>query len=263
MHGWITLHRKIEENELWLSEPFSRGQAWVDLLLLANHKPQLLYKRNIPITIERGQIGWSQERLAKRWKWGRRKVATFLKTLENAQQIINDNNHTLSRIIIVNYDKYQQNAQQSHNSRTTDSTNNNNDNNDNNITGETPDQKDMTFKNQRKYEECESVIDYDSGESVPEEGSLEKAEVRELNEKIRHNLHLVEEARGLPFGRGRDMSYHVKIYRELFATGWTHRTLIETFLEVINSDHWKGQRNVGQYPGMNTIQFTLRNKKPS
>lgn len=136
MKGWITLHRKIEENELWLSEPFSRGQAWVDLLLLANHKPQLLYKRNIPITIQRGQVGWSQDKLAKRWKWGRKKVATFLKTLENAQQIILKNNHTLSHIIIVNYDKYQEKEQQSHNRRTTDRTNNNNVNNDNNIEAE-------------------------------------------------------------------------------------------------------------------------------
>ena len=132
MQGWITLHRKIDENELWLSEPFTRGQAWVDLLLIANHKPQLLYKRNIPITIERGQVGWSQDKIAKRWRWGRKKVASFLKTLENAQQIKVDNNRTLSRIIIVNYDKYQQKEQQSHNSRTTDRTNNNNVNNDNN-----------------------------------------------------------------------------------------------------------------------------------
>ena len=129
MQGWITLHRKIEENELWLAEPFSRGQAWVDLLLLANHTPKLLYKRNIPIMVERGQVGWSQERLAKRWKWGRRKVSNFLKTLENAHQIINDNNHTLSRIIIVNYEKYQQTHNKQHNRRTTDSTNNNNGNN--------------------------------------------------------------------------------------------------------------------------------------
>lgn len=134
MQGWITLHRKIEENDLWLAEPFTRGQAWVDLLLIANHKPQLLHKRNIPIKIERGQVGWSRERLAKRWKWGRKKVTSFLLFLENAHQIKIDNNHTLSRIIIVNYDKYQKKEQQSHNSRTTDRTNNNNDNNDNNTT---------------------------------------------------------------------------------------------------------------------------------
>jgi len=35
--GFIILQRKITENWLWLSEPFSKSQAWVDLLLLANH----------------------------------------------------------------------------------------------------------------------------------------------------------------------------------------------------------------------------------
>jgi hypothetical protein len=173
MQGWITLHRKIEENELWLSEPFTRGQAWVDLLLIANHKPQLLYKRNIPITIERGQVGWSQEKLAKRWKWGRKKVETFLKTLENAQQIKLEKKYTLSRIIIINYDKYQQKEQQSHNSRTTDRTNNNNDNNENNIPsdksqGLADNKKDMGWNKESEdaYEERE--VNYDSDGSVSE-----------------------------------------------------------------------------------------------
>lgn len=137
MHGWITLHRKIEENELWLAEPFTRGQAWVDLLLIANHKPQLLYKRNIPITIERGQVGWSHDKLGKRWKWGRKKVVTFLKTLKREQQIILDNNHTLSRIIIVNYDKYQKRDNSRTTEGTTKDTNNNNVNNVNNKLSET------------------------------------------------------------------------------------------------------------------------------
>ena len=37
--GWVKLHRKLQESNFWLCEPFSRGQAWVDLILLANHKP--------------------------------------------------------------------------------------------------------------------------------------------------------------------------------------------------------------------------------
>lgn len=268
MQGWITLHRKIEENELWLSEPFSRGQAWVDLLLIANHKPQLLYKRNIPITIERGQVGWSQEKLAKRWKWGRKKVATFLKTLENAQQIVLNNNHTLSHIIIVNYDKYQQKEQQSHNSRTTDRTNNNNVNNENNNSEKISDElkanqnETMLGWNNKSDDYDEGVVDYDSGELTKPEEEQKLAD-KELNAKIKHNLSLLEEMRGLPFGKGRDLNYHIKIYREMLKNGWTHNTLIDTLIEVINSDHWKEQKKMGQYPGMNTIQFHLRNKKPS
>lgn len=128
-------------------------------------------------------------------------------------------------------------------------------------------QKDMSFKNLRRYKEDghweEKAIDLDSGEEIADELEAEKVEERELNAKIRHNLKLVEEARGLPFGKGRDMNYHVKIYRELLKNGWSHEALFDTLLELINSDHWQAQRKVGQYPGMNTVQFTLRNKKPS
>lgn len=126
--------------------------------------------------------------------------------------------------------------------------------------------KDMSFKNQRKYKEDghwdEPAIDADTGENIPDAIDTEKVAERELNEKIRHNLHLVEDVRGLPFGKGKDMAYHVKIYRSLLETGWSHESLITGFIELINSDYWKEKRQVGQYPGMNTLQSLLRNKKP-
>jgi hypothetical protein len=46
-NGWIKLHRKIVESPDWLSEPFTRGQAWVDLLLIANHTTGHIRKRGI------------------------------------------------------------------------------------------------------------------------------------------------------------------------------------------------------------------------
>lgn len=30
--GWVSIHRQLCENDLWLSEPFTRGQAWVDMI---------------------------------------------------------------------------------------------------------------------------------------------------------------------------------------------------------------------------------------
>jgi hypothetical protein len=36
--GWICLHRQIQDHWLWEDRPFSRGQAWIDLLMLANHE---------------------------------------------------------------------------------------------------------------------------------------------------------------------------------------------------------------------------------
>jgi len=37
MEGWIRLYRKMQDNPLWTSEPFTRGQAWIDLLMIAGY----------------------------------------------------------------------------------------------------------------------------------------------------------------------------------------------------------------------------------
>ncbi|OPX91905.1 MAG: hypothetical protein A4E53_00625 [Pelotomaculum sp. PtaB.Bin104] len=111
--GWISLHRKYAETELWLSEPFTRGQAWVDLLILANHKDGFIRVRGQLIPVKRGQVGWSQERLAQRWQWSRKKVSNFLRELEKtAQQIEQQKNNISTIITILNYDAYQIKEQQ-------------------------------------------------------------------------------------------------------------------------------------------------------
>ena len=44
LKGWIALYRAIIDNEfLWSDTPFARGQSWIDLLLLANHKTKCLF----------------------------------------------------------------------------------------------------------------------------------------------------------------------------------------------------------------------------
>ena len=83
MNGWIKIHRQLVESEVWLSEPFSRSQAWVDLICLANHKEGFIRtKKGTRVKVERGQVGYSQEALAKRWQWSRGKVRRYLSELE-------------------------------------------------------------------------------------------------------------------------------------------------------------------------------------
>ena len=119
MSGWIKLHRKILDNKVWTSEPFSRGQAWVDLLLLANHDYGFFYLRDHKIEVQRGQVGWSQLRLSERWGWSRTKVRKFLKDLEKEQQVIQQQSHSTSVITIINYEQYQEKEQLEDNSKTT------------------------------------------------------------------------------------------------------------------------------------------------
>ncbi len=110
--GWVKLHRKLSDNKLWTSEPFTRGQAWVDMLILANHKEDFFYVRGNRVTVQRGQLGWSQLGLSKRWSWSRGKIKRFLNELETDQQIVQQNNFISSLITIVNYEQYQGDGQQ-------------------------------------------------------------------------------------------------------------------------------------------------------
>jgi hypothetical protein len=112
MHrGYIKLFRKMQDNKLWLSEPFTRSQAWIDLILLANHRPGVIRVRGNRVDVKRGQVGWSQVALAKRWKWSRGKVRRFLKELEKSDhQIVQQKNNITTLINIINYEQYQGNG---------------------------------------------------------------------------------------------------------------------------------------------------------
>lgn len=110
--GWIKLHRKILQNDIWLLEPFTKGQAWVDLILLANHKDGKISVRGNILDIKRGQVGWSEVKLSKRWGWSRNKTRRYIKWLKTEQQIEQQKNSTSSIITILNYDTYQQTEQQ-------------------------------------------------------------------------------------------------------------------------------------------------------
>lgn len=112
MDGWIKVHRQLLENRLWLGEPFSRGQAWIDLLLLANHDYSYFFKRGNRVEVFRGQVGRSEVELSDRWHWSRTKIRSFLNMLEKEQQIIQQKSSVTLIVTIVNYEKYQEKEQQ-------------------------------------------------------------------------------------------------------------------------------------------------------
>jgi len=105
--GWISLNRKLIDTDLWLSEVFTRGQAWVDLLLLANHENGYIRVSGQKIDIDRGQCGWSQLNLSKRWKWSRGKTSRFLKELVKDERITQKTDNRNTIITICNYSIYQ------------------------------------------------------------------------------------------------------------------------------------------------------------
>ena len=105
--GWIKLHRSIMDHPLYHAEPFTRLQAWVDLLLMANIDRRVMLVRGVRIEVERGQVVRSKDYLAGRWRWSRSKVKRYLKLLEDEEMIVQQNTSLISKITIVNYDKFQ------------------------------------------------------------------------------------------------------------------------------------------------------------
>lgn len=135
--GWVIINRKIVESDFWLSESFTKPQAWLDLIINTNHTLGSFWVQGIEIKLKRGQLGWSQVTMANRWGWSRGKVRRFLAWLENDQKIVQQTVQQKTTIItLLNYDKYQANVQQTVQPtvQLTDSRRytNNNDNNDNN-----------------------------------------------------------------------------------------------------------------------------------
>lgn len=105
--GWIKLNRQITEHWLWQRFPFSYGQAWIDLLLLANHEDEKIpYKGDI-VVCKRGDVSRSILSLSKRWQWGRDKTRDFLRLLEKDGMIVLNATTNRTTITIVNYDKFQ------------------------------------------------------------------------------------------------------------------------------------------------------------
>lgn len=139
--NFFTVNRGLLNSDRWLGEPFTRGQAWIDLFGLAQYAKGFFRIRGIRVEVERGQLAYSQLTLAKRWHWSRNKVRRYLIELEKDGDIEQQNNEVTTLITIVNYDEWQLNdttndtteRQQKDNRRTTEGTHNNKINNINKI----------------------------------------------------------------------------------------------------------------------------------
>lgn len=106
--GWIKLYRQILDSDIWISdEPFSKGQAWVDLLLLANHRDKEMIFDYKTVTVGRGQLITSVRKLSLRWGWGNQKTLKFLRLLEELKMVEKESDNRRTLLTIINYEVYQ------------------------------------------------------------------------------------------------------------------------------------------------------------
>lgn len=106
-YGWISIHRKIQDNLIWNDKPFNRGAAWVDLLLLANHEDKKVLFNGSIIDVKRGEKITSLRKLSERWGWSREKTKNFLILLKSENMIDFKTDHQKTTYKIVNYNVYQ------------------------------------------------------------------------------------------------------------------------------------------------------------
>ncbi len=137
--GWIALHRNIREHWVYQEKRvFSKYEAWLDLLMDANHQNNKFLFDGQLIEVNRGEFITSVRQLCERWGWSNTKVNRFLEMLEHDQMLIRKSDSKKTAISIVNYDFYQRyeskettQKRQQNDAETTQKHTNNNDNNNN------------------------------------------------------------------------------------------------------------------------------------
>jgi len=106
--GYIKLWRKFLDHHLWKEKRvFSRAEAWIDLIMLANGREREVVFDGRPLIIKRGQLLTSQRQLAAKWRWSKTKTRDFLKISQNHDHSIKIySDRKKSIITILNYNSY-------------------------------------------------------------------------------------------------------------------------------------------------------------
>ena len=107
MKGYVKIHRELLDNSIWNSEKFTRGQAWVDLILKANAQSGYVRKRGARIDFERGDVAYSIKELSRQWDWSENKTRRFLNELEDDGMVTLKKTNVSCTITLVNYDMWQ------------------------------------------------------------------------------------------------------------------------------------------------------------
>lgn len=105
--GWIKLDRNLLDHPLWKEKPFTKGQAWIDILFYVHWKNNTdrvggKKKRSKP-----GQRWTTLSTLAERWGWSKESVRRFLRKLECDASVSLYVTADGTRLTVENWAKYQ------------------------------------------------------------------------------------------------------------------------------------------------------------
>lgn len=105
--GWIKLYRSIQDHWIWDNPVYLKW--WLDLLLMANHKPNKVLVNGKIETIDVGERLTSEMKLSARWGASRKSVSKFLTLLENEGMItVTKSRQKGTTYKVLKYKDYQQ-----------------------------------------------------------------------------------------------------------------------------------------------------------
>lgn len=105
--GWYRMHRGWMEDDLWKYNKYSSREAWCWLIENAKYEDEEEFIAGELVKIERGSLVQTERQLAKKWKWGRQKVRTFLKNLKKVGKVDVKLTQKITQIYVLNYNTYQ------------------------------------------------------------------------------------------------------------------------------------------------------------
>ena len=104
---WFAVDRDIQNHWLWKDKPFARGQAWLDLLLMARYADGKDYYNGHVIERKKGTVYTSVSFLARRWGWSVNKVRRFINELEIEKMCTKNGTADGTALTIENWAFYQ------------------------------------------------------------------------------------------------------------------------------------------------------------
>ena len=107
--GWIKIHRKLQDSKIWSTrrQPFDYRSAWIDLLMMANHRDSEIIVDYETITVKRGQLMTSVRQLSERWQWSKERVCKYLRLIESEKMVTKSSTTRWTLLTIENYEVYQ------------------------------------------------------------------------------------------------------------------------------------------------------------
>jgi len=105
--GYIFVDRGIWDHDVFPREPFTNREAWIWMIGTAVWKATRVRAGRKLVTLERGQLCFSERFLAEKWMWSKSRVRRFFDILKTEAMIETKTDHEATHITICNYNKYQ------------------------------------------------------------------------------------------------------------------------------------------------------------